>query len=60
MIFIPGGGFVSLSSETAQAFTRKWSKELKIPIFSIDYRKPPQFRFPIAVYDCLMAYKFII
>jgi hormone-sensitive lipase len=60
MIFMAGGGFVSLSSETAQSFTRKWANSLKIPIFSIDYRKAPKYRYPTAVEDCLTAYQFII
>jgi acetyl esterase/lipase len=60
MIFMAGGGFVSLSSETAQAFTRKWSNSLKIPIFCIDYRKAPDHRFPTLIDDCLLAYRFII
>lgn len=43
-----------------QSYTRKWANELKIPIFSIDYRKPPVHRFPVALEDCVAAYEFII
>ncbi len=30
-----------------------------MPVFSVDYGKPPEFRFPIPVLDCLDAYRFI-
>jgi hormone-sensitive lipase len=55
-----GGGFVALSSRSMQVYTRKWARDLKIPVFSIDYRMPPHHRFPIAVTDCLKVYKFLI
>ena len=55
-----GGGFIALSSTTMQSQTRRWANILKVPIFSIDYRKPPSFRFPTAVEDCYTVYNFII
>lgn len=55
-----GGGFIALSSRMMQIMTRRWANQLKIPIFSIDYRKPPTFPFPVAPNDCLAVYKFII
>lgn len=60
LIYIHGGGFIALSSESPQSFTRRWSNELDIPIFCIDYRQPPEHRFPGPVYDCFNAYKFIM
>jgi hormone-sensitive lipase len=54
-----GGGFIALSSRMMQTMTRRWAKKLKIPIFSIDYRKPPNYPFPAAPNDCLTVYKFI-
>lgn len=55
-----GGGFIALSSRMMQTMTRRWANKLKIPIFSIDYRKPPSHPFPAAPNDCLDVYKFII
>lgn len=60
IIHMHGGGFIALSSRTMQCITRKWANELQIPIFSIDYRKPPEHPFPQAVNDCLTVYNFII
>jgi hormone-sensitive lipase len=42
-----------------QSYTRKWANNLKVPIFSIDYGKPPEHRYPIPVFDCLDVYSFI-
>jgi hormone-sensitive lipase len=36
-----GGGFFAGSSRATQSFTRRWSINLKVPIISVDYRKPP-------------------
>ena len=55
-----GGGFIALSSRMSQSMTRRWANHLKIPIFSIDYRKPPSDPFPAASDDCLTVYKFIV
>jgi hormone-sensitive lipase len=59
IVYIHGGGFIALSSSTMQTYTRKWANELHVPIFCIDYRKPPEFRFPTAVHDCVAVYEFI-
>lgn len=55
-----GGGFVALSSRSMQVYTRRWARDLKIPVFSVDYRMPPEHRFPTAPMDCLKVYKFLI
>ena len=51
---------MALSCDTVQTYTRKWANELGVPIFSVDYRKPPEYTFPTPVYDCLVAYQFIV
>ena len=55
-----GGGFVALSSHTQQFITRRWARKLKVPVFSVDYRMPPEHPFPTAPEDCLKVYKFLI
>lgn len=57
---IHGGGFISLSSRSMQIYTRKWAKELGVPVFSVDYRMPPSHPFPAPPNDCLKAYRFIV
>lgn len=55
-----GGGFVALSSRSMQNYTRIWANALNIPVFSVDYRMPPEHPFPQAPNDCLTVYKFIM
>ena len=55
-----GGGFIALSSRSMQTYTRRWACKLKVPVFSIDYRMPPENRFPSAPYDCLRVYEFLL
>jgi hormone-sensitive lipase len=51
IIHVHGGGFVSMSSGSHQSYSRLWSNELNIPIFSIDYRLAPKDKFPAALND---------
>ncbi|CAK62916.1 unnamed protein product (macronuclear) [Paramecium tetraurelia] len=60
IIHIHGGGFVSMSSRSHQTYTRKWAKNLQVPIFSIDYRKAPESPYPFGLDDCWQAYMFIM
>jgi hormone-sensitive lipase len=55
-----GGGFLAMSSRSMQIYTRRWARKLGIPVFSIDYRMPPEHRFPSAPYDCLRVYEFLV
>jgi hypothetical protein len=59
-IHIHGGGFVSMSSASHQAYTRVWASESGIPIFSIDYRLAPENPYPAALNDVWQAYYWII
>jgi hormone-sensitive lipase len=59
IIHLHGGSFVSLTSRSAQTFTRRWATELRVPVFSIDYRLAPEDPFPAALEDCYSAYLFI-
>src|SRR5690349_9599624 len=55
-----GGGFIALSSRSTQSYTRKWANQLNVPIFSIDYRMPPNHPFPTAPNDCFTVYQFLL
>lgn len=60
MIYIPGGGGFAGDSYSKQKYLRCWAKELCLPIFSIDYRKSPQFKFPIQLNDVINSYLWIL
>ena len=41
VIHMHGGGYVAMSSNGTQIYTREWANTAKVPIFSIDYRLAP-------------------
>ncbi|CAD8210369.1 unnamed protein product [Paramecium octaurelia] len=60
IIHIHGGGFISQSSSSHQCYTREWSINLNVPIFSIDYSLAPKYPYPIPLDDCWQAYNWIL
>jgi hormone-sensitive lipase len=60
VIHIHGGGWVSMSSGTHQIFLRNWAKQLGVPIFSIDYKLSPEYKYPTALNDCWQAYNWLL
>lgn len=60
VIHIHGGGWVSMSSGTHQIFLRNWAKQLGIPIFAIDYKLSPEYKYPTALDECWQAYNWLI
>jgi hormone-sensitive lipase len=60
IIHIHGGGFVATSSTTHENYLRKWSKNLDIPVISIDYRLAPDHSYPIPLDDVWQAYNWIL
>ncbi|CAD8072851.1 unnamed protein product [Paramecium primaurelia] len=60
IIHIHGGGFVAMSSRSHQTYTRKWANNMRVPIFSIDYKIAPDHPYPEGLDDCWQAYMFII
>ena len=60
IIHIHGGGFISMSSSTHEIFTRGWSKNMSVPIISIDYRLSPEYQYPAALDDVFQTYMWII
>lgn len=43
-----------------QAYIRKWANDLNAPIFSIDYRKSPEYAFPDGLDDCFQSYVWML
>lgn len=46
MFHIHGGGFISMSPYIHQTYVRQWANNLNIPVFSVDYKKSPEYAFP--------------
>lgn len=49
-----------MSSSSHQNYTRIWTNELNIPIFSVDYRLSPASKFPDALNDVWQVYLWIL
>lgn len=60
LIYIHGGGFVAMSSSSHQNYLLKWAKELKLPIFGIDYRLAPDAKYPDLPNDVFRSYVWIL
>ncbi|XP_035039365.1 lipase, hormone-sensitive a isoform X2 [Hippoglossus stenolepis] len=56
LIHFHGGGFVAQTSRSHEHYLRNWSKELKVPILSVDYSLSPEAPFPRALEECFYAY----
>jgi hormone-sensitive lipase len=52
--------FVSYTSKSHQSYTRKWANSVKIPVFSVDYKKVPENLFPVGLNDCWQTYNWIL
>ncbi|XP_024151493.1 lipase, hormone-sensitive a [Oryzias melastigma] len=51
-----GGGFVAQTSRSHESYLRSWSKELGVPVLSVDYSLSPEAPFPRALEECFYAY----
>eukprot|EP00066_Takifugu_rubripes_P018367 XP_011607633.1 PREDICTED: hormone-sensitive lipase-like [Takifugu rubripes] len=56
LIHFHGGGFVAQTSKSHENYLRTWSKELNVPIVSVDYSLSPEAPFPRALEECFYAY----
>ncbi|TNN38849.1 Hormone-sensitive lipase [Liparis tanakae] len=56
LIHFHGGGFVAQTSRSHENYLRSWSKELSVPILSVDYSLSPEAPFPRALEECYYAY----
>lgn len=49
-----------MSPKCHQIYTRQWAKLTGAPIFSVDYRKAPEFPFPAGLDDCWQVYHWLL
>ncbi|CAN8073515.1 unnamed protein product [Agarophyton chilense] len=57
IIHFHGGGFVSQSTSSHQAFMREICVDIPDSVmFSVDYKLAPEHKFPIALHECAYAY----
>ncbi|XP_051949553.1 hormone-sensitive lipase-like [Xyrauchen texanus] len=56
LIHFHGGGFVAQTSKSHENYLKSWSKDLDVPILSVDYSLAPEAPFPRALEECFYAY----
>lgn len=60
IIHFHGGGFIAMSSNSHQNYTRRWATDTETPVLSVDYRLAPEHRYPCALDDCWQVYMWVI
>uniref|UniRef100_A0AAY5KLZ9 Hormone-sensitive lipase n=1 Tax=Esox lucius TaxID=8010 RepID=A0AAY5KLZ9_ESOLU len=56
LVHFHGGGFVAQTSKSHENYLKSWSKDLNVPIVSVDYSLAPEAPFPRALEECFYAY----
>ncbi|XP_028976239.2 hormone-sensitive lipase isoform X2 [Esox lucius] len=56
LIHFHGGGFVAQTSKSHENYLKGWSKDLNVPILSVDYSLAPDAPFPRALEECFYSY----
>ncbi|MEH3037181.1 MAG: alpha/beta hydrolase [Sphingomonas adhaesiva] len=59
VVFYHGGGFVIGDIDTHASFTAEMSRQLDLPVVSVDYRLAPEARWPAAPDDCEAAARWV-
>src|SRR5690606_35668422 len=52
LLDFPGGGFVAMSPRHHEDKLMAWSRKLRIPVLSVDYKKAPEYPYPYAMHEC--------
>lgn len=60
ILYIHGGAFCLCNSGTHKGLLYRLAKKTNSVIFSVNYRKSPEFKFPIPLTDCLIAYNYLL
>lgn len=60
IFYIHGGGYVSCSAATHRPITTTLARLSRFRVFSINYRRAPEHRFPAALDDAIAAYRWLL
>lgn len=60
ILYIHGGGYVSGSPKTHRPITAALARLTRRKLFSVDYRRAPESRFPAALEDVIAAYQMVL
>jgi len=60
ILYIHGGAFCMSKSGTYRAFLYKIAKKTNSVIFSVNYRRSPEFKYPIPLDDCVKGYEYLL
>lgn len=60
LLHFHGGGFVAGSPSSHEIYLREWAKQTKALVFTVDYSKAPESKYPVAVNECYYVYKKIV
>jgi acetyl esterase/lipase len=60
LLYIHGGGFISGSCLTHRMHVAKFANECQLKSLVFDYRLAPEYPFPAALDDCIIAYKWLL
>jgi acetyl esterase/lipase len=60
LLQFPGGGFVSMPPPCHQDALAAWAKHTGLPIFSVNYKKAPEYPYPWPIEECFDLYTSII
>ena len=57
---VHGGAFIYLGGEGCRALTTFTATRLRLPVWGVDYRMPPDHPYPAALDDCVRAYRALL
>lgn len=49
-----------MSPFSHESYLRRWAHDTHIPIISVDYRKSPEYMWPVLPEECYQAYKWVV
>lgn len=60
ILYVHGGGFVSCSAKTHRPVTASLARLTERRVFSVEYRRAPESRFPAALEDVIAGYQMVL